>query len=121
MARQTIIPDELETLLRDQFPQHADALADCWSRYMGTWIEEYFTKKRPLNPDTVLRDGALLILLFLTKNKFTLPHDRACYVVTEACKHDHDDMVPLAPLEIEALALDHATLLADMQNIVRAG
>jgi hypothetical protein len=48
MVPETIIPAELETLLRAEFPLHADALADCWSQYMGTWIEEHFTKKRPL-------------------------------------------------------------------------
>jgi hypothetical protein len=82
--------------------------------------------KKTSTPDTVLRDGTLLILLFLTKNKFVaLKHDRACYVVTEVFKRKYVDcdgtVAPLAPLEIEALALDHTKLLADMQNIIKVG
>jgi hypothetical protein len=129
-------PREFAKLFRDEFPDRADRLSLCIEQYLKRWFDEWFAgvgelmkdpanrqkgwskmpkPARPLDGDRWVRDVMLVVLVFRTEHKFQTPREKSCEIVTDAARLE--GLPPLMPLEVEALALEHAALLDQLREI----
>lgn len=135
-------PREFADLFRGEFPDRADKFSICVEQYLKGWFEEWFAgmgaimkepanrgkgwsklpqPARPLNEDRWLRDVMLVAMVFLTEHKFQTPRAKTCEIVAKAVLlEEPPGMIPLKPLEVEALALEHAVLLEQLRGIAAA-
>jgi hypothetical protein len=134
-------PREFAHLFRGEFPDRADKLSICVEQYLQGWFEEWFAgmsgimkdpahrgkgwsklpqPARPLNGDRWVRDVLLVAMVFLTEHRFQTPRAKTCEIVTKAVALEMPDMISLQPLEVEALALEHAALLVQLREIAAA-
>jgi hypothetical protein len=131
-------PREFAAIFRDEFPDRADKFSLCIERYLKEWFEEWFAGMgsvvkdpanrgkgwsklpqpvRPLNGDRWVRDVMLVAMVFLTEHRFQTPRAKSCELVTKAVRLEAPHGAPLKPLEVEALAVEHAILLGQLREI----
>jgi hypothetical protein len=96
-------------------PDYADALARAVMQYAHDWFDDHMRARRPLDPNTWLRDITITAIVFMTAHKFKLPHERACKVVADVYnKHN----TPLSSETVTTIVQRNAGLVTALKSVV---